>query len=73
MILPRAAVSTESLLLAATMASFAYDLRTKAPATGRGSLPGIAFDDVELSGGVAYLVGRDQDAHRDVTDLANLK
>ena len=71
-----AAVSTESLLLAGDDGLFAYDLLNQGPdhPVQTGSLPGIAFDDVELSGGVAYLVVRDQGMLIvDVTDLANLE
>ncbi len=71
-----AAVSTESLLLAGDDGLFAYDLRIQGPGhpVQVGSLSGIAFDDVELSGGVAYLVVRDQGMLIvDVTDPANLE
>jgi hypothetical protein len=71
-----AAVSTESLLLAGDNGLYAYDLRTQGPGhpVHAGSLPGIAFDDIELSGGVAYLVVRDQGMLVvDVTDIANLE
>ncbi|MBK7703679.1 MAG: T9SS type A sorting domain-containing protein [bacterium] len=71
-----AAVSTESLLLAGDDGLFAYDLRPQGPGhpVQMGSLPGIPFDDVELSGGVAYLVVRDQGMLIvDVSDLANLE
>ncbi len=71
-----ASVSTESLLLAGNDGLFTYDLRAQGydhPVLA-GSLAGIAFDDVELSGGVAYLVVHGQGLLVvDVSDLANLE
>ncbi len=71
-----AAVSTEILLLAGEDGLFAYDLLNQGPGhpVQTGSMPGIAFEDVELSGGVAYLIVSGQGLLVvDVSDLANLE
>jgi len=71
-----AAVSTEMLLLAGDDGLFAYDLQSQGPdhLVQAGSLTGIVVDDVELSGGVAYLNVHGQGLLVvDVSDLANLE